>query len=198
MPGQLGEQRIQGGLPHDAQLPALQCANRVGDHAQQHRLLTQNPGERRLAMVGRVLEQRPELALDPLRLQVQHRISEAALGRRVAVMNLPRLQQKHLPRRTAVQHLAAIELLYALFGEADQVTLVKVWVVGMAFEMGTDGLDAGLAIPPQINPVVRAHGNSAKRSTLFRQVMRSRRYSRSWAAEFLEYLCRRQGPCVAA
>ena len=39
-----------------------------------------------------------------------------------------------------------MELLHALFGEADQVAVVEVRIVGVAFEMGADRLDAGFGI----------------------------------------------------
>jgi len=61
-------------------------------------------------------------------------------------VQLAGFEQKHLPWRAAVQRPAAVKLLNALFGEADQVAVMEVRVVGMTFEMRTDRLDTGLGI----------------------------------------------------
>ncbi len=75
-------------------------------------------------------------------------------------MKLAGFEQKDLAGRAAVQCPAAMELLNALFGEADQVAFMKMRVVGMAFEMRTDRLDAGFGILVQIDPVIGPHGGS--------------------------------------
>jgi hypothetical protein len=45
-----------------------------------------------------------------------------------------------------------VELLHTLFGEADQVAVVPVRVVGMPDEMRTNDLDAGIGILSEVNP----------------------------------------------
>jgi len=94
-------------------------------------------------------------------------------------MDLAGLEQEHLPRRAAVQFPAAVELLDALLGEADQVAFVKVRVVGVAFEMGTDRLDAGLGILLQIDPVMRTHGGSGNA----RRAWEGKAYSTSFSTK---------------
>jgi len=78
----------------------------------------------------------------------------------VAVVQLAGFEQKHLPRRAAVQRPATVKLLHALFGEADQVAVMEMRVVGMPFEMRTDRLDAGFGILLQIDPVIGTHDGS--------------------------------------
>jgi hypothetical protein len=72
-------------------------------------------------------------------------------------VDVARLEQKYLPRRAAVAHPAAVELLHTLFGDADQEAVVPVRVVGMADEMRTDRLDAGVGVLLEVDPVAHEH-----------------------------------------
>ncbi|MNT89226.1 hypothetical protein D3C72_2299250 [compost metagenome] len=48
-------------------------------------------------------------------------------------------------------------MLDPLLGDAHQITVVPVRVVGVALEMRAQGLDAGVGILGQVDPVVRRH-----------------------------------------
>lgn len=54
-------------------------------------------------------------------------------------------------------HAPTVELLYALFGDAHQVAVVPMGVIRMAFEMRAQGLDAGVGVLGQVDPIVRRH-----------------------------------------
>jgi len=158
----------------------LQGLEGVGNHSHQRRLAFQRLGECRLALAGRILEQRAQFALDPVRVEVEHRIGEATGCRRVAVVQLAGFEQKHLPWCAAVQRPAAVKLLNALFGEADQVAVMEVRVVGMTLEVRTDRLDTGLGILLQIDPVSCTHDGSVKRkAAMLRDTVSPRERGRS-------------------
>jgi len=53
---------------------------------------------------------------------------------------------------------ATVELLQTLLGVAHQIGVVPVRVIGMALEMGAQGLDAGLGVLLQLDPVIVGHG----------------------------------------
>ncbi|MNG29634.1 hypothetical protein D3C84_1151000 [compost metagenome] len=54
-------------------------------------------------------------------------------------------------------------MLDPLLGDAHQIAVMPVRVVGVAFEMRAQGLDAGVGVLGQVDPVVSAHGVPAKR-----------------------------------
>ena len=130
------------------------------DRRRQARIVVQCVGKAWLA-VGRCLfEQRVQLALQPVRIQIQHRVGEPILGRRMAIVDFTRLQQKHMPRRTAMTHTTAIELLHALLGHSDEKTVMPVRIVGMPTEMRPNRLDPGIDILGERDPVAFVHGRT--------------------------------------
>ncbi|MCY1527525.1 hypothetical protein D9M68_625930 [compost metagenome] len=157
MSRKLAEQRIQRGLPHNPQLRRVQGLIGIGDQRDKRRLATQGAGKTGQALVRRILMQRPQLTLDPLWLQIEHRVSEAASSRRVTVMKLARLQQECLAGSAVVQDLAAMKLLHALLGKADQIAVMPMRVIGMPLEMGANGLDARFKVLVQVDPAMNAH-----------------------------------------
>ncbi|MNV74953.1 hypothetical protein D3C71_1682100 [compost metagenome] len=53
-------------------------------------------------------------------------------------------------------------MLHPLLGDTHQIAVMPVRVVGMALEMRTQGLDAGIGVLGQIEPVVRSHAAPAR------------------------------------
>ena len=104
-----------------------------------------------------VFEQPAQLGLQPMGLQVEGRVGEAAGSRRTAIVDLARLQQKRLTYNAAVQGPTAVELLNALLRKADEVAVMPMRIVGMAFEMRADGLDACFGIQLQVDPAAVIH-----------------------------------------
>jgi len=118
----------------------------------------QSVGEARLAVGRRMLEQRVQLTLEPLRIEVEHRVGEAVFRRRVAVMELARLEQDGLARCAHMLHPSAVKLLHALFGHAHQEAVVPVRIIGMPPEMRADRLDTGVGILIKVDPVASVQG----------------------------------------
>ncbi len=158
VPGQLFQQLVQGALADDAQLAMVQAVKGRAGGPGQARIAGQGTAECQLGIGRRLGEQRPQFALQPLRVEVQHAVGKAALGGGLAVVDFPRFQQEHLARRALVPGPAAVELLHPLLGDAHQVAVVPVRVIGVAGEMGPQGLDAGVGILGQVDPVGRGHG----------------------------------------
>ncbi|MCY1186515.1 hypothetical protein D9M73_273940 [compost metagenome] len=80
-------------------------------------------------------------------------------------MDVTGLEQKHLARRALVPGPSAIELLDPLLGDAHQITVMPVRVVGVTYEMRAQGLDAGVGVLGQIKPVVAGHAAPSRRIT---------------------------------
>ncbi len=152
------QQGVQGALADDAQLWPTQDVMGPGHRAVQLGLVHQGPGEARFAQRPGLTVQALQLARQPLGIEVEHGIGEALGFRRLAVVQLARLQQKDLPRGTQVALATAVELLDALLGVAHQIGVVPVRVIGMALEMGAQGLDAGVGVLLQLDPVIVGHG----------------------------------------
>ena len=89
----------------------------------------------------------------PDRIEIQHRIDEAAAGTRFTIMGLARLHQDDAAGCAADQLAAAAELLQPPLRHADQHLIVKMWVIGMAVEGGTHGLGAADAVAGKTEPV---------------------------------------------
>ncbi|MNP20615.1 hypothetical protein D3C76_1131910 [compost metagenome] len=80
-------------------------------------------------------------------------------------MNITRLEQEHLARCALVPGPPAVELLDPLLGNAHQIAVMPVWIVGMAFKMRAQRLDAGVGVLGQIKPVVAGHAAPSRRIT---------------------------------
>nr|VVM96027.1 hypothetical protein PS652_03038 [Pseudomonas fluorescens] len=158
MAGHAAEQLVHCCLPEHFQITAMHRLEGPGNGPGQLRVGAQGVGKTGLATRWRVLEQCLQLALQPLRIEVEHRISEAVLGRCMTVVDFPRFQHEHLARGAEVLQLAAMKLLHALFGDTDQVTVVPVRVIGVALEMRAHRLDTGVGVLGEIDPVVAGHG----------------------------------------
>ncbi|MNG23869.1 hypothetical protein D3C84_1085250 [compost metagenome] len=80
-------------------------------------------------------------------------------------MDVPRLEQKHLARRALVFGPTTIELLDSLLGDAHQITVMPVRIVGMALKMRAQCLDAGVGVLGEVEPVIRAHAAPVRRNS---------------------------------
>ncbi|MCY1447483.1 hypothetical protein D9M71_641080 [compost metagenome] len=69
--GQAGEQVVHGRLPHDAQILVMHGPEGEGGGTRQALVVAQGIGKAGQAVAWRVLEQRPQLLLQPGGLQVQ-------------------------------------------------------------------------------------------------------------------------------
>ena len=163
------QHQLQGGLPQQSQLAAMQDAEGLGDGQGQARVFGEVGVEAGVAVAGRIVEGRPQFAPQPVRLQVQHRVGEAAGDRRATVVDLPRFDQEYLAGGAVVSASAAVELLHADLGVADQVAVVPVRIVGVALEMGAQGLDPGLGVAGQVDPVSAPHRASGLPTRWFRR-----------------------------
>ena len=144
-------------MPHDPQFAVVQTLKRLAGGQGQAWIAGQGAGETQLMMGGCFLEDTGDFPFQPLRVKVEHAVSEAVDRRGIAVVEFPRLQQEHLPRHAVMAHAPAVELLHALFGHAYQVAVVPMGVIRMAFEMRAQGLDAGVGVLGQVDPIVRRH-----------------------------------------
>ena len=156
--GHTVEQVVDGALPDDLQLRPVYGLEGVVDAPRQLRVVDQQFGHRQLAVAGGLFEQGGDLALQPRRVEVQGAVGEAALGGGVAVVDVAGLEEEHLAGGADVALVAAAELLHTGLGVADQVGVVPVRIVGVALEMRTQALDAGVGILQQVDPVVFVHG----------------------------------------
>jgi hypothetical protein len=149
--------------PHDLQFAVVQgCKGQRGGPGQCV-VGGQGVGETQLAMVGRLVEHRADFPGQPLRIEVQHAVGEAVGGGGFAVMNVARLEQEHLARRALVPGPATVELLHPLLGDAHQVAVVPVRIVGVPLEMRAQGLDAGVGVLGQVDPVSTRHAAPVRR-----------------------------------
>src|SRR5690606_6804791 len=83
---------------------------------------------------------------------------EAVFRRRVAVMELARLEQDCLARCAHMLHPSAVALLHALFGPAHQEAAVPARIIGMPPKMRADRLDTGVGILSKVDPVASVQG----------------------------------------
>lgn len=131
--GEAFEQLVHGPLSHDAQLAAVQGAKGLAGGEGQARVVGQGRGKTQLAVDGSLFEDRAHFPRQPLRVEVEHVVGKTVGRGRVAVMQLAGFHQEHLAGHAVVARAAAVELLHALFGHADQVAVVPMGIVGMAF-----------------------------------------------------------------
>ena len=160
MAGEGRQQAIERSLPDDAQIAVMSRGEGLHDRRRQARIVAQGVGKAWLTVGGCPFEQRVQFALQPVRIEIQHGVGKAILRRRMAVVDFTRLEQKHVPRRTAMTHPAAVELLDALLGHSDEKTVMPVWIVGMPTEMRTNRLDPGIDILGERDPVAFVHGRT--------------------------------------
>ena len=128
----------------------------------QTRVLAQGIGKTGLTIGGSIFEQRVHFTLQPVRIEVEHRIGKAFLGRRLPIVNVPRLQQKHVARRAEMADATAIELLHTLLGNADKKTVMPVRIVGVPLKVSTNRFNPGIDILGQLDPVAFIHGGLQK------------------------------------
>ena len=138
----------------------MQGLKGAGDGEDQLGRLGYRHAHARYAVLGRITKQAAHFALHPERVQIQHGVGEAILGRRFAVMHLARLNQNDLARHAVVALPPAMKALHALLGKADQIGVVPMRVVGVTLKMSANRLNAGIGILLEIDPVagVHAHG----------------------------------------
>ncbi|MNE63601.1 hypothetical protein D3C80_1589590 [compost metagenome] len=92
MAGQAFEQGVEGGLANDLQFAAVQGFKREAGRMGQARVGCEGIGEAQLGILRGIVEHRREFAPQPVRVEVQHAIGETVGGRRIAVMNVARLE----------------------------------------------------------------------------------------------------------
>ncbi|RMW12177.1 hypothetical protein ALO98_100852 [Pseudomonas syringae pv. tagetis] len=72
-------------------------------------------------------------------------------------MDFPWLQREHLPGRTGMALTAAIELLHTLPGNAHQITVMPMGIIGMPLKVRVQGLDACIKVASEVYPVAGRH-----------------------------------------
>ncbi|MNL67428.1 hypothetical protein D3C87_1920150 [compost metagenome] len=78
-------------------------------------------------------------------------------------MDITGFEQEHLARRALMFRPPTVELLNPLLGNAHQIAVMPMRVVGVAPEMRAQRLDAGVGILGQVDPVVSGHAAPEKR-----------------------------------
>lgn len=158
MRSQAFEQRVQRHVTDHLHVLLMQRVERKQRCASQLRVVIQYAANARQTAAVTTQVQTVQRLFQPRRLQVQHAIGETLRTRRIAVMDVARFEHEDLTWRAVMPGSAAVEALYALLGEADQVGFVPVRIVRVRVpgEMRVQGFDAGVAVVAEVDPV--AHG----------------------------------------
>ncbi|RMS62846.1 hypothetical protein ALP63_101166 [Pseudomonas syringae pv. aceris] len=72
-------------------------------------------------------------------------------------MNFPRFQCEHLPGRAGMALTAAIELLHTLPGNAHQIAVMPMGIIGMPLKVRVQRLDACIKVASEVYPVCGRH-----------------------------------------
>lgn len=89
------QQGVDGALAHNAQVTLMERVERSRNSSGQSRILAQGVGKPRLTVGG--ARAKRATPLQPVRIEVEHGIGKAFLGRRMPVVDLPELSMKTLP-----------------------------------------------------------------------------------------------------
>ncbi|POM17574.1 hypothetical protein CSX04_05872 [Burkholderia cepacia] len=148
------QQAVERLVACELALVAVERDERLPDRVDEAAIVDQRVAERGFDAAEARQVQPACRSLDPCLREVQHSVREAARFGRVAIVQRARLDQDRAARHARMHRPVALELLHALFGEADQHVVVIVRIVCMTAEMRMQALDAGVRIAPSDEPVV--------------------------------------------
>ena len=98
-----------------------------------------------------------------MRVKIEHGVGEAFSTGGFTVVNIAWLQQYDLAGHAVIALATTVKALHALLGKAHQVTVVPVWVISVAIKVRANGLNAGISVLLEINPVACTHVSLASK-----------------------------------